>query len=342
MSKYPDWTEEEIKILKDNYSRCDKNEIILLLPNRKIESINMKASKLGLKKENHRWSKDDIDILNKMFEDGYSISEMVDKFNRKHTYSSIQSKANKLGLKTREKWSDEEIKVMIDHYQYEPIDDFIDMLNNRSRHAVIGMAIKLNLNSYLTWKQDEVDFLLNNWNVLNDCEIALKLNKSQLCVKTKRHSLKLYRIDMSRKNYENLAKFLRSNNSEWKKKSIESCDYKCILTRSKNFDVHHIVNVATIIKITLNNLNIDYKNFEDYSEEELNLILNEFLKVQNEFPIGVCLRKDLHVLYHSLYGQQNNNIEQFNNFIKEYKNGTFYEYIENKSFTKCVETAGDM
>ena len=26
MSKYPDWTEEEIKILKDNYYSCDKYE----------------------------------------------------------------------------------------------------------------------------------------------------------------------------------------------------------------------------------------------------------------------------------------------------------------------------
>ena len=153
---------------------------------------------------------------------------------------------------------------------------------------------------------------------------------------------KLYRTDMSRNNYENLAKFLRSNNSKWKKKSIESCDSKCILTGSKNFNIHHIVNVSTIIKITLDNLNIDYKNFEDYSEKELNLILNEFLKVQDEYSIGVCLREDLHILYHSLYGQQNNNVEQFNNFIKEYKNGTFDKYIENKSFTKCVETAGNM
>lgn len=329
MSKYPDWTEEEIKILKDNYSYCNKNEIMELLPNRKIGNINSKASRLGLKKENYRWNKDDVDMLNKMFEDGYTIDEMVDKFNGKRTYSSIQSKANKLGLKTREKWSDEEIKIMIDHYPYEPIDDFIDMLNSRSRHAVIGMAIKLNLNSYLTWKQDEVDFLLNNWNVLSDYEISLKLNKSQLCIKTKRHSLKLYRMNKEERNYIDLTNFIRSNISEWKLESMKRCGYKCVVTGDSFDEIHHLFSVSTMVKTALNNLNMELKQCNEYTNEELDKILYEYKKIQSMYPYGVCLRKDIHFLFHNIFGKTNNTPEQFYVFKENYKNGVYKNYNKN-------------
>lgn len=339
MSKYPDWTNEEILILKENYPHCNGKEMEKLLPNRKASNINSKASHLGIKKDK-KWNESDIVVLKQCFDNGMSLYEIVDKFKGKYSYNSIQSKANKLGLRTREFWSESEIKIMNEHYPYEPIDDFINLLNNRSRHAVIGAAIKLGLNSYLTWKDEEVQFLLENWKVLSDYEISLKLNKSQLCVKTKRHSLKLYRTNKDERNYEDLSKFLRANNTEWKHKSIEKCKYQCVLTGSKSFHIHHLINVSAIIKIALNNLSIDQKSFDQYSEEELQLILDEFLNIQGRFPLGVCLREDLHVLFHSLYGQQNNTIEQFNNFIKEYRNGTFNEYIANKSFTKCVETAG--
>lgn len=50
MSKYPNWTEEELTILKENYSTLSSKELHQLLPLRNPASINTKASHLGLAK----------------------------------------------------------------------------------------------------------------------------------------------------------------------------------------------------------------------------------------------------------------------------------------------------
>ena len=328
MSKYPDWTNEEILILKENYPYCNSKEMEKLLPNRKTLNINSKASQLGIKKVK-KWNESDISLLKECFGKGMSIYEIVDKFEGKYSYGSIQSKANKLGLRTRGSWAEDEIKIMNEHYPYEPIEDFIDLLNNRSRHAVIGMAIKLGLNSYLTWKDDEIQFLLDNWEILSDYEIALKLNKSQLCVKTKRHSLKLYRMNKEERNYRDLTNFLRSNISDWKLESMKRSDYKCVVTGDKFDDIHHLFSVSTMVKMVFDNLNIQFKPCEEYTNDELDIILKEFKKVQSQYPFGVCLRHDIHVLFHNLFGKTNNTPEQFYIFKENYNKGLYNDYIND-------------
>lgn len=45
---YKEWTEEEIKILKDNYATLSREELIYLLPSRTWIAIQIKASKIKL------------------------------------------------------------------------------------------------------------------------------------------------------------------------------------------------------------------------------------------------------------------------------------------------------
>lgn len=326
MSKYENWSQEEINILTKYYANSSKEEIQKMLPKRKIGNINTKAHNLGIKKET--WNLNDVSQLKQLFNEGLSPKDIAKYFNGKYTASAVRCKLNKIGLKYRTNWSDEEIQIMKEHYPVEPIDNFIDLLNNRTRNAIINQAVKLKLKSYLTWADEEEKYLIDNWNILSDYELSLELKKSQLCVKTKRKHLGLFRTNRDEMHYESLAKYLRANNTEWKNNSMKKCDYKCIVTGSKDFQIHHLVNVSTIIRETLKTLKIDYKEFKEYSKEELNLILNKFLEIQSKYPYGVCIRKDIHILYHSLYGQQNNNEKQFHNFIQNYKNGVFDKFIE--------------
>lgn len=330
MIKHPVWTDEEIKILKDNYSKSTKEEICKLLPNRKYGNIKTKASKLGIKKDYYYWTEHEIDILKRFYSSDCTIDEIVHKLGDKYSYGAVQNKANKLGLRRREFWSEEEDKILIDNYEVKLLDDVMKLLPNRSRHGIIERVIKLGLHSPIFWRDEEIDYLIANWKIKSDYEMAKELNKSQLCIKTKRNNMGLFRVDRSGKNYETLSKFIRSNNSQWKLESIENCEYKCILTDSKSFDVHHLVNVSTMVKTALENLNIEYKVFDKYTDEELKMILVEFLRIQSEHPLGVCLDKNIHVLYHSLYGQQNNNVEQFNHFVSEFKNGIFDDLLKQK------------
>lgn len=61
----------------------------------------------------------------------------------------------------------------------------------------------------------------------------------------------------------------------------------------------------------------------DYSKEELRLILDKFRERQSTYPLGVCLTKEIHELFHRLYGYGNNTIEQWNKFVSDYKSGKY-------------------
>ena len=75
--------------------------------------------------------------------------------------------------------------------------------------------------------------------------------------------------------------------------------------------------------IYLKKYNLQNKNFQDYTQNELDYILKLFLEEQNKHPLGVCIRKDIHDLYHTIYGKITNNEEQWNKFIKEYREGIY-------------------
>lgn len=326
LNKY--YTEEEIQVLKDYYPISTNEEMLKLLPNRNSASIHTKASKLGLTKDN-RWTESELCALKQWLQEGKKHKEIYQLFKGRHSLPDISRKGQKMNLITRRKWTEDEIQILCSYYPVAPIDEFIGMLNNRTRHAIIGKAVKLGLQSYVFWTKEDEDFVINNWHIMSDYEMAKILNVSQLRVKTKRQHLGLFRTDRYSKHYESISKFIRSNNTDWKRMSMEACGYKCVIT-GENFDeIHHLTNVSTILHKTLNILGYEYKNFETYTDGELYKILDTFIDIQAQEPLGVCLKKDIHVLFHNLYGQSNNTPEQFYHFKEEFLKGTYNELISN-------------
>lgn len=121
--------------------------------------------------------------------------------------------------------------------------------------------------------------------------------------------------------------FFRAHIYDWKKDSIEKCNYCCILTGSKDFDVHHLYGFNLICDETFSKLEwlskLKSDNIKDYTKKELDEILEIFQSIHNKYPLGVCIRKDLHKLFHKIYGAGGNTPEQWNNFIKKYKNNEY-------------------
>ena len=74
--------------------------------------------------------------------------------------------------------------------------------------------------------------------------------------------------------------------------------------------------------------NIEEKEYSDYSQKELEYILEKFLIVHNTYPLGVCVRKDIHSFYHSIYSKCVNNEDQWNEFVKDYKSGKYDKEIK--------------
>jgi hypothetical protein len=59
-TKINHWTEEEIEILKSNFSTCTNKELTRMLPLRSIDSVKQRALLLNLSKTSSRVQKVDI------------------------------------------------------------------------------------------------------------------------------------------------------------------------------------------------------------------------------------------------------------------------------------------
>lgn len=124
--------------------------------------------------------------------------------------------------------------------------------------------------------------------------------------------------------------YLRDHIGTWKKMSMESSNYKCIITHGAFDDIHHLKSFESIVKETFKELCYSIKNsLSDYTDEELKNIKNKCVELHRKYPLGVCLRRDIHIIFHKIYGKINNTPEQFEEFRVRYSSGEFNEIIHS-------------
>lgn len=322
------FTDEEIEFLKIHYPIGDWNEIFKFIPNVSKQSIHTKMSELGISMTSYYWSIEDEQLLIENYESMYGhISELTDLFCGRYTYKSIVSKARKLGLKTRELWSDDEVEILIGNYDKCSVDEMLLLLPNRDRNNIIAKARSLNLTNKsileIRFSNKEKEYIMLNYNNMTDKDIGEKLGRSETSINNYRFRNGLIKVH-EKSSYNDLSEYVRRNNIDWKKASMINCGYKCVLT-GKRFDaIHHLYGLNLILNETLEELNIPPRSsMDDYSKEELRLILEKFRENQLTYPLGVCLTKEIHDLFHRLYGYGNNTIEQWNEFVSDYKSGKY-------------------
>lgn len=91
------WTKEDDEYLINNYSNKTKEEIMSNINNRTWESIKARGQKLGLKRDLHPWSEEEIELLKKY----YPImrnSEVHEKYLNNRSVCNIDTKAKSIGL----------------------------------------------------------------------------------------------------------------------------------------------------------------------------------------------------------------------------------------------------
>lgn len=119
-----------------------------------------------------------------------------------------------------------------------------------------------------------------------------------------------------------LRKYLKNKITQWKKDSIENCNYRCVITGERFDHVHHLYPFNSIVQDALEELGLEkYEFVGEYSDEELSPIIDKVKEIHYRYPLGVCLRKDIHKLFHKLYGLENNFPEQFYEFVDRIKSG---------------------
>lgn len=288
----------------------------------------------------HKYTKEDIDFLkiyypigdwDRIFERFPDVSKqsIFSKMSKlKIPYNNKVFKDNENYKNKKKKWTEEEVEIIKNNYSNYDIDYVQSLLPNRSKNAIILMANKIGVLSYnktnAIWTAEEEKYIIDNWELEPDKVMAIKLNRTFRSVKWRREELGLYRRDMNSNTYTNLAKYLRGQNQKWKNDSMKNCNYQCVLTGSKNFEIHHLYGVSNIIEdMFTDNEDLRKENLSDYTEEELSFILDKFLKIQSGYPLGECIDKKLHILFHSLYGQYYNTPEQWNRFKDDYLKGIY-------------------
>src|SRR5690606_28991677 len=113
--------------------------------------------------------------------------------------------------------------------------------------------------------------------------------------------------------------YFRDKLIDWKKESMKSCDYKCVVTNDVFDDIHHLYSFHSILENTLKILEINIRDsISEYNSKELKIIEDKLIEEHSKYPLGVCLRKDIHQLFHNLYGNTNNTPEQFYEFKEDY------------------------
>lgn len=323
------FSQEEIDFLKVHYPTGDWDAISRFIPGVSKQSIHTKMHKLGIKANSYFWEDEDIEILKQNYENLYGkVNSLVGLFDGRYTYKAICTKAKKLGLKTRDAWSAKEIKIMMDNYSKKTLDEMIALLPKRSRHSIIGKAIKLGLKNCCKYQEWETKFIIDNWTSMSDQEIANHLSKTFRGVKAKRESLGLFRVK-EKSCYADICDFLRKNNSFWKEDSMKECNYKCVLTGKRFDDIHHIYSFNLIVGEVIEALDIDIeKLIDEFEKEELRDILDTFRAIQDTYPLDVCLCKEIHTLFHNIYGYGDTTEDNWNEFVLNYKNNKYNHLLD--------------
>lgn len=122
-----------------------------------------------------------------------------------------------------------------------------------------------------------------------------------------------------------LTTYLRDMINPWKLDSMKNCGFLCVLSGEKrNWKIHHLHSFSKIVDETFNELKLDIKpNIGDYTDEEIESISQKILQIHYRYPLGLCIREDLHKLFHSLYGNRSNTPKDFEEFKLRYQAGEF-------------------
>lgn len=121
--------------------------------------------------------------------------------------------------------------------------------------------------------------------------------------------------------------YLRKANemANWRCKWLETTNGKCAVCNKKRkgkIHVHHSIPHHQIRDEVLLKLNLPFKKYvNEYSEDELKLILSLYLELHKEI-VGIPMLKGVHKLFHNLYGI-NANYEDYLKFKERWNNGEF-------------------
>lgn len=119
----------------------------------------------------------------------------------------------------------------------------------------------------------------------------------------------------------NMGIFFRQIIKDWKRESAKNYDYKCAVTRERFDEIHHLQPLNLIIDEALKELSLSIREtMGEYSDEELCLLKLKLFEVHDRYPLGVPLKKSIHIQFHKAYGYESTP-ENFYEFLENIRSG---------------------
>ena len=123
------------------------------------------------------------------------------------------------------------------------------------------------------------------------------------------------------KGRNQMISFMRTNYlKDFYRESWENCNYKCVISGKPMQVVHHLYPFNEILKESLEELGMkETIDITKFSLKERKLLISKLQEVHRRYPLGVCLTKELHVLFHKRYGLKNFTPDDFYKFYHDMK-----------------------
>ena len=252
-----------------------------------------------------------------------------------------------MGKKT---WTDEEEKTLIDNfYNYSNIELHQLFLPNKSPKAIERKIFRLNLGKKSSEvKQRGIEKMANTKKEYYKTHDGI--NKGKIFSEETRRKMSVAKTSINKwKGDDNprsqnplfgkengrwrggiteLYKALRNELGQWQRDSMESCNYKCVITNGEFEDIHHLYPFKDIMEQTFKNLNLPMKTCQqDYSEKEWQLICSELIRLHYLHGTGICLDKSIHKLFHDNYNYTKFAPYDFLDFIYRLDCGEFDKWL---------------
>jgi len=267
------------------------------------------------------WSLEDINWLYNNYTN-VSKQDLLNRFYNKK-YKTITNVVYQWNIKKFEKmdiWSDEDMEFLIQNYPNMPQEDLEKRFTNRTWISIKGKASKLGIG-----RDDETLIKINSKSHIG--YVFPEERKREISRNRRREKSGGWKGGLTP-----LITYFRAILYEWKLDSLKKYNYKCALTNTndKDLEIHHAKeNFSDIVYETLNKLNLPiYENMMQYSDDELKNINKLFIELHNQYGLGIPLKKNIHKLFHTIYGLTNNTEEQFVEFKNKFFNGDFEEALK--------------
>lgn len=278
------------------------------------------------------WTKEEESLLIENYHK-YTNQELIDKLFPNETKKSLADKAWKLGIsgkddEVRERVNKEKSEMMsgenAPHYGKAMSDE-----TKRKLSDSIKSYYKTNKSYWLGRKRSENQRKM----------ISRRMRGKWEGNKNPRHLYPLHgKENLNWRGGKTLLYYeLRSELKEWKKDSMEKCNYKCVITGGSFDNIHHLYPFKKIVDEVFETLKMDKRNaVEDYTEEEFNKIRNLLNQIHNKYGHGVCLCYKIHKKFHDEMGYHNNTPQQFEEFKEGLRSGKFDDFIKENDLKLII------